>query len=117
MRQAGIIAAGALYALDHHRPRLAEDHENAKALAEGIAGLPGIELDVDGVETNILIVRVSSMPATELAARLQQAGVSVLATGPDTIRAVTHMDVGSSDIAAAVEVFRDVLATSRNEKR
>jgi threonine aldolase len=110
MRQAGIIAAGALYALEHHRDRLAEDHANAKALAEGISRLGGIELDVSGVETNIVIFRVTSMPAAELAEKLHAAGVRVLPTGTDTIRAVTSLMVSAEDIRAAVEIFRKALA-------
>jgi len=110
MRQAGIIAAGAVYALAHHRDRLAEDHANAKALAGGICELPGVELDVKDVETNIAVVRVTSMPAADLAARLRAAGVGVLATGPDTIRAVTNLMVSADDIAAAIDAFRQVLA-------
>ncbi len=109
MRQAGIIAAGAVYALAHQRDRLIEDHANAKALAEGICDLPGIELDVRDVETNIVLVRVTSMPAADLAARLGVAGVGVLATGADTIRAVTNLMVSADDMAAAVEVFGTVL--------
>ena len=109
MRQAGIIAAGALYALEHHRDRLAEDHANARKLAEGIAALPGIELDPATVQTNIVIFRVTSMPAAALAEKLHAAGVYVLATGPDTIRAVTSLEVNSEDIPQALKAFRDVL--------
>ena len=66
MRQAGIIAAGALYALQNHRERLAEDHANARKLAEALAEMDGIELDPADVETNIVMFRVTSMPAAEL---------------------------------------------------
>ena len=110
MRQAGIIAAGALYALENHRSRLAEDHANAKALAGGICELPGIELDSSTVETNIVIFGITSVPAAELAGRLHAAGVAVLATGPDTIRAVTNLTVSAEEIGAAVEIFRKLLS-------
>jgi len=110
MRQAGIIAAGALYALQHHRGRLAADHANARALAEGLSSLEGVELDPAEVETNIVIIRVTSMPAAELVERLAAGGVGVLATGPDTIRAVTNLMVSAEDIAAAVEVFARALS-------
>jgi threonine aldolase len=110
MRQAGIIAAGALYALEHHRERLGEDHANARALAEGIAGLPGIGLDAAAVETNIVIFRVTTMPAADLSRRLHAAGVHVLPTGPETIRAVTSLMVSAEDVAEAVAIFRKVLA-------
>jgi threonine aldolase len=105
MRQAGIIAAGALYALEHHRARLAEDHANARRLADALARLPGIELDPATVETNIIIFRVTAMLAADLVARLGAAGVLVLATGPDKIRAVTHLDVSSDQIAEAIALF------------
>ena len=107
MRQAGIIAAGALYALTHHRDRLTEDHANAEALAGGLAELGGIQLDPATVETNIVIFTVTSIPAPELAERLKQRGVLVLARGADSIRAVTNLMVSAEDIAAAVEAFRE----------
>jgi len=109
MRQAGIIAAGALHALEHHRTRLTEDHENAAALAQGLAGLPGIEIDATSVETNIVIFRLTAMPASELASRLRQSGVGVLAIGGDAIRAVTNLNVTRAHIARALEIFRRVL--------
>ncbi|HET6429027.1 MAG TPA: GntG family PLP-dependent aldolase [Phycisphaerae bacterium] len=108
-RQAGIIAAGALHALQHHRGRLIEDHANAKALAEGLCGLPGLRLDPADVETNIVLFDVTSMPAAELARKLADAGVGVLAVAPATIRAVTNLDVTADDIKQALEVFRSVL--------
>jgi len=110
MRQAGIIAAGALYAIDHHRERLADDHANAKRLAEGLGSLPGVDLDPAMVETNIVIVRVMSLPAETLAACLKEAGVLVLAIGPDRIRAVTNLMVDQDDIDEAVGVFGKVLS-------
>ncbi len=109
MRQAGIIAAGALYALDHHRDRLAEDHANAKVLAEGIAPLPGVQLDPADVETNIVLLGVTSMPAKDLAAKLAEAGVGVLATAPDKIRAVANLMVSRDDVTATIEAFRTAL--------
>lgn len=109
MRQAGIIAAGALHALEHHRERIPEDHANARALAIGLARLPGIEIDLASVETNIVLFRVTALPAPDLARGLDAAGVRVLATGPDTIRAVTHLNVSAGDIAKAIEIFERVL--------
>ena len=106
MRQAGIIAAGALYALEHHRDRLAEDHENARRLAAGLADLPGIELDPGTVETNIIIFKVASMPAAQLVERLRESGVLTLALGPDKVRAVTNLMVSGDDIREAIEAFR-----------
>jgi threonine aldolase len=109
MRQAGMMAAGALYALEHNRGRLIEDHANAKLLATGIHGLPGIELDPAEVETNIVVFRATTLPAAELSARLREKGLLMNANGPDTIRAVTHLDVSRADIERAVEILRTVM--------
>ncbi len=109
MRQAGIIAAGALYALEHHRDRLNDDHANARALAEGLAGLEGISLDPAEVETNIVIFRLTDMPAAEFVQRLAGAGVGMLATAADQVRAVTNLMVAAEQIPAAVEAVRTCL--------
>lgn len=110
MRQAGIIAAGALHALEHHRARLAEDHANARTLAEGLSRLAGIELDPASVQTNLVFMRVRKLPAAALAAALEKAGVRVLALGPETIRAVTNMTVTADDIAEAIAIATRILA-------
>jgi threonine aldolase len=109
MRQAGILAAGALHALEHHRARLADDHAHAQALARGLAQLPGIELDPAAVQTNIVVFRVTALPADALVQKVRTAGVWVLSTGPDTIRAVTHLNVAAADIARALETFATCL--------
>ena len=110
MRQAGIIAAGALHALENHRSRLAEDHANARALADGLSRLPGLDLDPTSVQTNIVLMRVKSLPAATLARALDEAGVRILAVGPDTIRAVTSLMVSSEEIPVALAAFERVLA-------
>ncbi|HUU92815.1 MAG TPA: low-specificity L-threonine aldolase [Phycisphaerae bacterium] len=110
MRQAGIIAAGALYALDHHRERLIRDHANAKRLAEGIAGLDGIEIDTATVETNIVIFRVTSMAAPDLVERLGAAGVLVLARDAESIRAVANLNVTADQVEETIEHFTTILA-------
>ena len=112
MRQAGIIAAGALYALDHHRERLIRDHANAKRLASGIAGIDGIEIDPATVETNIVIFRVTSMAAAELVERLGAAGVLVLARDAESIRAVANLNVTADQVEEAIEHFTTILATT-----
>ncbi len=109
MRQAGIIAAGALFALRHHRARLAEDHAHAKALACGLAGLQGLESDPAAVETNMVRFRLLSMPAQQLAERLKSQNVLVLAVGPDTIRAVTSLMVCAQDMRRVVEATAQCL--------
>jgi threonine aldolase len=108
MRQAGIVAAGALHALDHHVERLAEDHANARALADGLAALPGVELDPATVETNIVVFSVPD--ARAFAAALERAGVIVGPLDARTVRAVTHLDVSAEGIATAVSAAGEALA-------
>ena len=113
MRQAGIIAAGGVYALRHHVDRLAEDHDNAKVFARGIAALPGIALDPAHVETNIVIFDVTTpgLSAQSLADRLQsEAQVRLSVMGETRLRAVTHLDVSRKQVDAAVEAIARVLA-------
>lgn len=105
MRQAGIIAAGALYALEKHRDRLAEDHDNAQRLAQGLQALPGIEIDPASVQTNIVNFDLPGQSAAAIAKRLGQSGVAVLATGPCRIRAVTNLMVSREQIDRALEVI------------
>lgn len=109
MRQAGIIAAGALYALEHHRERLAEDHARARRLAEALAELPTVELDPATVETNIVIFRLRHGNAREVTARLAEQGVLMIATAPDRIRAVSHLDISDADTAETIAACRRLL--------
>ena len=114
MRQAGIIAAGGVYALRHHVERLAEDHEHARLLARGIAELPGIALDPALVETNIVIFDVTApgLTAAALADRLlAEAQVRLSVMGERRLRAVTHLDVSRKQIETAVDAFAQVLGT------
>jgi threonine aldolase len=110
MRQAGILAAAGLYALDHNIARLAEDHANARRLAEAIAALPGIRLDPETVQTNIIIFEVEERlgTAAQLVQRLRDAGVWLLATGPQQARAVTHLDVAPAGIDQTIAAFRAI---------
>ncbi|HOW65502.1 MAG TPA: GntG family PLP-dependent aldolase [Candidatus Paceibacterota bacterium] len=108
MRQAGLLAAAALYALEHHRSQLPQDHANARLLAEALATMTGIEVDLPDVVTNIVVFQVTSMPAPELAARLEKSGVRILARGPDTLRAVTHRDVSRDEIQQAIEIIQEI---------
>jgi threonine aldolase len=105
MRQAGVLAAAALYALDHHVERLAEDHANARRLAEGLQGLPGVNVVMP--QSNIVFVDLAADKPNDVVARLRQRGV--LATGLYKLRLVTHLDVGCDDIERALPVLRDVL--------
>ena len=110
MRQAGVLAAAALYALKHHRPRIAEDHANAKILAEGLAGIAGVELDrPPPPRTNIVRFRTPGIDATAIMRELRSRGVALLTMGPDSFRAVTHLMLKSDDIHAALAIMEDVL--------
>ncbi len=105
MRQAGVLAAAALHALDHHVDRLAQDHANARALAEGLQGLPGVTVQVP--QTNILFVDLAPEKAAGVVDRLHAAGV--WCTGLYRLRFVTHLDVSANDIQQAVALLRQHL--------
>lgn len=116
MRQSGLLAAAALYAMDHHLSRLSQDHEHARRLAAGMTAIKGISLDPDqgthGVETNIVYVDISpkaALTAAGVCERLSERGVLVLATGERRIRAVTHLNVNGAGIEAAIGAFARVL--------
>jgi len=111
MRQAGIIAAGALYALRNHVSRLAEDHANAKLLAERLAQEKGIDIDPSEVETNIVYFRVegTGMTARRFTEELKKRGVRMGAYKDERIRAVTHLGVTRDDIIRAVEIIHKML--------
>jgi threonine aldolase len=110
MRQAGIVAAGCLWALDHHVERLAEDHEHARLLADGLAGLPGVTLEPAAVETNIVIFDVPDAAAFLSALRSRDVAMSQF--GPRTVRAVTHLDVSRQDVLDAVDAAREALTAT-----
>jgi threonine aldolase len=105
LRQSGIVAAGCLYALEHNVERLAEDHENAKALAMGLSQLPGVRIDPASVDTNIVIFAVDD--AAALVSRLADR-VDVLAIDAHRVRAVTHLEVTSADIQTAIEAIAEL---------
>jgi threonine aldolase len=105
MRQAGVLAAAALYALDHHVERLADDHANARHLAEGLQGLAGVTPEAP--QTNMVFVELSAEKAPGAVERLRAAGV--LCTGQARLRLVTHLDVAAEDIVTAIRVLRERL--------
>jgi threonine aldolase len=107
-RQAGILAAAALHALRHHRARLAEDHDHAQLLAQGIAGCPGIEIDPAAVETNIVRFRVTSLSSVEFTERAFAKGLRVLPTGTDGIRAIPYLNITREQIQQAVQIMRSL---------
>ena len=105
MRQAGVLAAAALYALGHHVDRLADDHANARHLAEGLQGLPGVTVAMP--QSNIVFVDLSTDKPNDIVARLRQR--SVLATGLYKLRLVTHLGVSADDVERAIPVLRQTL--------
>jgi len=111
MRQAGIIAAAGIVALETMVDRLAEDHVNARTLAEGLARLPKVSVDLTSVQTNIVRFHVERPGgADELVKGAAARNVKVHAAGPTSIRCVTHKDIDADDIAKALEVFGDITA-------
>jgi threonine aldolase len=117
MRQAGILAAAGLVSLERMVDRLAEDHVNARTLAEAAAALPGLAIDLASVQTNIVIIRVnrgdrlrSTAATEELVKGCAARKVKIHAMGPAAIRCVTHKDVDAEDIRRAVDAFRELTA-------
>jgi threonine aldolase len=115
MRQAGIIAAAGIVALETMVDRLAEDHANARALAEGLAKLPSLEIDLASVQTNIVIFQVerrsqaaSASGTTELVAGCGARKVKIHAIGPNAIRCVTHKDIDAEDIGRTLDAFAEI---------
>ncbi|MDZ7673223.1 MAG: low specificity L-threonine aldolase [Halanaerobiales bacterium] len=109
MRQAGIIAAGGIYALENNLERIKEDNDNAKLLAEELANLPDIIIDPEKVDTNIVIFKVKKRNSDKFAEKLLDKGLR-LSVLHDKLRAVTHLDVDEDDILEAVKIFKEVLA-------
>jgi threonine aldolase len=115
MRQAGIIAAAGIVALETMVDRLAEDHANARALAEGLAKLPALTIDLASVQTNIVIFQVkrgnqaaSAAATAELVAGCGARKVKIHAIGPDSIRCVTHKDIDAEDIGRTLDAFAEI---------
>ena len=110
MRQAGVLAAAGLIALEKMPKRLHEDHANARLLAEALSNIEGVEIDLDAVETNIVIFRVTgAVSAKDLVARLKERGILASTVGPNAIRLVTHHDVSRGDCITACEALTEEL--------
>lgn len=111
MRQAGILAAAGVVALERMVDRLREDHDNARILAEGLAALPGIVMDLARVQTNIVIfnVRRKDLDASGLVFKLAEQGIKAFAITPDSVRMVTHKDVSRAGILRTLDVLRSIL--------
>lgn len=115
-RQAGMLAAAALYALEHHVERLVEDHANAHTLAKAIDAIDGLALDPPQVDTNIVYFRVDERLGApqQFCQRLKECGVLMLALGPKRIRAVTHLDVDSAQMQTACNALVRVAAAGQH---
>ncbi len=114
MRQAGILGAAVLYALENNLARLVEDHDNAKFLAAGLSEISGVTVDMESVQTNIVIfdIEETGMTTKEAVANLRNNGVLVVPFGHTVLRAVTHLDVTQRHMEAALEIFRQVFKPS-----
>jgi threonine aldolase len=110
MRQAGIVAAAALYALDHHIERLVEDHKNARLIAQAVADTPGLRLDPPEVETNLIWFEVDRElgTSTEVVTALKAKGILMYPAGAQTIRACTHLDVSAAQAERVAEGVRQL---------
>jgi threonine aldolase len=111
MRQTGFYAAAALFGIDHHRARLAEDHANARTLAQALAGCAAVRLDLSTVQTNIVVFHLAegAVDAATLVARARERGVLLNAFAARTVRAVTHLDVSAAQAARAAELLGGLL--------
>lgn len=112
MRQSGVLAAAGVHALEHHVERLADDHVNARLIGGRLFGCPGVQLDIDALETNIIVfhLREGAPDAAAVVATAAERDVLVMAFGPRTIRAVTHLDVSRADCERAAGVLAEALA-------
>jgi len=112
MRQSGFLAAAAVYALHHNVDRMADDHVRARRLAEAIAELPGVDVDVAGVETNLVYIDLTGpMDSADVVAAFRARGVRLSALGVRTVRAVTHLDVDAAGVERAIDVAKEVFTS------
>ena len=111
MRQSGVLAAAGIYALEHNVERLADDHANARLIGGRLSSCPGVELDIDALETNIVVfgLRDGAPDAATVVARAAERDVLVMAFGPRTVRAVTHLDVSREDCQRAADALADAV--------
>jgi len=114
-RQAGILAAAALYALEHHRARLADDHENAKELAAIVAKAPGARIDLALVETNIVNIDLEEpLRADDVTRAARELGLALNATGPRRMRAVVHLDAPRADVVRGAQILVEAIGRVRS---
>ena len=111
LRQIGMMAAAAIYALEHHIERLEEDHDNARVFAQTVSQIEGVEVQLADVESNLVFFNLDPRfgTAAQLSAALLQHGVKINASGPQRLRACTHLDVTRFDVLRATEIIRACL--------
>jgi threonine aldolase len=115
-RQAGIIAAGALYALEHHRKRLGETHDHASSFARNIASYPEVDIDPAIVETNLIRFGLRGLPAAQFVEEAHRLGVHMLPSGPNAVRAVFYLDISDSDVERASDLIGQVLRNLESKR-
>jgi threonine aldolase len=118
MRQSGILAAAGLYGLEHNLPRLAEDHANARILAENLARLDGVDVDLEATQSNIVVFDVAKTGKTpkEILDQCSGRGVLFVPFGPTRIRGVTHLDVSREDVTTAFQVVAECLGQAAHAR-
>ncbi len=113
LRQAGIVAAAAVYAMKHNVTRLQDDHDSAKQLAHGLHSIDGVSVDLEAVESNLVFFRLEAQlgTAVQFAAALREQGILILPMGGQRVRAVTHLDVSADDIVRTLSAVRSCVGT------
>jgi threonine aldolase len=110
MRQTGVLAAAGLIALDSMVDRLAEDHANARTLAEGLAELPGVSCDLSRVQTNLVYFDLAKKSAAEFTDACRRRGLLSEATGRQRVRFVTHYGITAANVQSALQICEEVLS-------
>ena len=108
MRQAGIIAAGGIFALENHIERMADDHARARKLAEHIGNMDGFDVDISTVETNMVYIE-GDIGAKKILEKLAKQGIDVLEVGPSAVRAVVHLHITDEDIERTIQAFQNLI--------
>ena len=111
MRQVGVLAAAGLIALDHMVDRLAEDHANARTLAEGLSEMDGVTCDLSRVQTNLVFFELDGIPAQQFEDECARRGLLGGAVSPNRVRFVTHYGIDSEDVQSALKICEEVLST------
>ena len=107
MRQAGVLAACGIYALENHVERLEEDHRRAKHLAESVNSINGFSVNLDSVETNMVYIE-GDIGAKKILEKLAKQGIDVLEVGPSAVRAVVHLHITDEDIERTIQAFHNL---------